>query len=497
MTPLRPSKSLAISAGLGLGLALAAPGSSFAQVNPGNANISTGSGAGTTPGVSPSSSPSGTRTSNAGTSFPSTGSTRQGSPSRPAQGGALGGNDTGGQPGTAGGGIDPITGIPNALEAQNSPGFTREELEAIDARAYDAVRVIMNPADRAMAMDRYAQVKIAAHQPADKRLDEAEVALAEGGEAALRVEDRVTRDIRLRLLIRTALLLADEQTREGLTGGTDPASETDRRPWSPRRRLDWLTKSEQVRQRAADLAQKIDNPTLRSEMLFRVVDSASQGSQQVAQAALLTDSRYAHLRDMPDVLVRMADRSLVFAANDASRITKPIWRDRSMVAIATAAAASEQFDRGFEISRTIPQPEYRSDALIRIAESQARRNLSGPATRSYTEAARAVASIPLEDPRATLASVLIDSLISVGRFEDARACVPFYPDAVRRQEALGTIAETQGERRLAQSAFAWIDSEAPPELRDMLRLRVNEGVLRAVERNRQNQGAFGGDNTTR
>src|SRR4051812_48848559 len=95
MTPLRPSKSLAIAAGLGL--ALVVPGSSYGQANPSNANPSTGSGAGTSPGVSPSNSPSGTRTNNSGLSFPSPGSTRQGSPPRPAQGGALGGNDTGGQ----------------------------------------------------------------------------------------------------------------------------------------------------------------------------------------------------------------------------------------------------------------------------------------------------------------------------------------------------------------------------------------------------------------
>jgi hypothetical protein len=82
--------------------------------------------------------------------------------------------------------------------------------------------------------------------------------------------------------------------------------------------------------------------------------------------------------------------------------------------------------------------------------------------------------------------VLIDSLISVGRFDDARACVPFYPDDVRRMAALSTIAENQGERRLASSAFAWIDRDAPPELRDTLKLRVYEGVLKSYEKSRPN-----------
>ena len=108
-------------------------------------------------------------------------------------------------------------------------------------------------------------------------------------------------------------------------------------------------------------------------------------------------------------------------------------------------------------------------------------------------AAEAVASIPIDDPRATLASVLIDSLVSSGRFDDARACVPFYPDAVRRLNALGTIAENQGERRLTASALAWIDRDAPPELRDQLRLRVTNGVLKAFEKGKNSQNQAGGD----
>ena len=196
-------------------------------------------------------------------------------------------------------------------------------------------------------------------------------------------------------------------------------------------------------------------------MLFRVVDSTAQGSQTISHEALLADGKRFDLKGMTDMINRMADRSLVFAANDSDRILKPIWRDRAMLSIAIAASSSEQFERGIEICRTIPQPEYRADALTRLAEAQARKNLAA-ATETYRAAAAAVASIPIDDPRATLASVLIDSLISVGRFDDARACVSFYPDEVRRNVALGTIASSQGERRLADSALAWIERDAPP-----------------------------------
>ena len=461
----RPSKTIATAFALGVGLGV--PALALGQTNPNNANLSTGSGAGTSPGVAPGSSPSGTQIDAGQVGTPRPGLGRQ-------------------KPVNPGGGIDPGTGLPAAMELPATPGLTQAEIDAIDAGLLDNVRVITNPADRAMAMQRVAASKIASHQEGDRRLEDAEVAIREGGIAALRVEDRLTRDIRLTNLVRTGLALANEQTREAKTEANETglAPDPNAKPWTARRRFDWLLKAERQRQAAADLAARIDNSTLRGEMLFHVVDGTAAGSQEIAQQTLLVDGKRSDLKGMTEMIDRMADRGLVFAANTSERIDKPIWRDRAMVSIAIAAAASEQFERGIAISRTIPQPEYRSDALIRLAEAQARRNLNAAATDTYTEAAAAVASIPLADPRATLASVLIDSLISVGRFDDARACVPFFPDAVRSLNALGTIAQNQGERRLVKSANEWIDRDAPPEIRDTLRLRLNQGVLKSFERNR-------------
>ncbi len=465
MLPSPRYRALALAVGLGVS------SSAFGQSNPSNANLSTGSGAGTSPGVNPGSSPSGENTY------------------------------SGNAPGTT-----PLQNYPRVLPDRGLPtditgttpapmsgdvisNLSQEELDAIDARILGAVRQIAKSVDRAMAMERVARAKLYAHQPGDTRLDDALAAIDEGGRAALLVDDLVRRDILLTNLVRVGLSVADELTREGMTNTSDVTGGDMRGTWPARRRFDWIARGENVRRSLGELARRITNSTLRSEMVFRVVEGTSQASQTLGQASLQVNSSRPDLKGLTPMLNRMADRSLVFASNEARTIDKPTWRDHAMVSIAIAASASEQFARGIEISKTIPQPAYRSDALIRLAESQARHNLRD-ATDTYAAAALAVASIPKEDPRATIASVLIDSLISTGRFDDARACVPLYPDRVRQADALGAIAENQGERRLTNSALAWIERDAPPELKDQLRLRVTNGVLKAFEKgkNNANQG---------
>jgi hypothetical protein len=84
--------------------------------------------------------------------------------------------------------------------------------------------------------------------------------------------------------------------------------------------------------------------------------------------------------------------------------------------------------------------------------------------------------------------VLIDSLISVGRFDDARASVSLYPDAARKLAALGAIGESQGRRGLADQARAWIVREVNPEYRPQLLRRVVDGVLNSIDLN--SSGSF-------
>ncbi len=121
---------------------------------------------------------------------------------------------------------------------------------------------------------------------------------------------------------------------------------------------------------------------------------------------------------------------------------------------------------------------------LKVTETQARRGDPKGATQTYKEAAEAVASIPLDDPRAVLAGVLIDNLVAVGRFEDARASVGLYPDEPRRLVALGAIAESQGRRGAAKSAVAWIERDVPAQYRSQLYRRVSNGVVSAIENSR-------------
>ncbi len=66
--------------------------------------------------------------------------------------------------------------------------------------------------------------------------------------------------------------------------------------------------------------------------------------------------------------------------------------------------------------------------MLLLAESMCRKNqkeLSERASAPYEAAARAVASVQQEGLRGVLVGFLVDSLISTGRFADARACVCF------------------------------------------------------------------------
>lgn len=175
-------------------------------------------------------------------------------------------------------------------------------------------------------------------------------------------------------------------------------------------------------------------------------------------------------------LARNADRFLERGAVHASYIRIPQWRDQALISLVRNAAASDQFPRGLAIARTIPRSENLAESLIAIAEGQARSGFQDDASRTYIEAARAVASIPLDDPRSTLNGLLVDSLISVGRFEDARACTAFYPDEPGRVAALGAVAQSMGARGLADRAHAWIEKVPDPDLRAFLARRMLDGM---------------------
>ena len=343
---------------------------------------------------------------------------------------------------------------------------------------------IPSPGDRSLALSRIAGTATFSNQ-----LDMAEKAVTSAATAALLIPQGLVRDQRLISTVTALLELAEARVREGVDSSTPievsekaaALPKTDRSQLIRRAKTDWKL--------AADLSRKIANPTYRNELMYRVVDGMGIGSQSIVSDFPKTETSST---DKPSAGFDLSysglpDQILQQAATLASAIDRPVWHDRAMVSIAATAAQSRQFKRALAIARMIPQPEVRTDSLLKIAENQARRNDPDGATATYQEAAMAVASIPLADPRSVLAGVLIDNLISVGRFDDARASVVLYPDDARRMIALGAIAESMGKRGSAQDALAWINKEIPPDQRSQLYRRVSNGVVSAIVNNRTNR----------
>ena len=125
---------------------------------------------------------------------------------------------------------------------------------------------------------------------------------------------------------------------------------------------------------------------------------------------------------------KTADAILIESFDVAKKIDRLIWKYRAMVRITLLAADSQQYSRGFELARGIENGESRAEAMLLLAEAQARDDQNDGATASYEEAAKAVATVQQDGLRGVLAGFVVDSLIASGRFQDARKCIVLYPD---------------------------------------------------------------------
>jgi hypothetical protein len=261
--------------------------------------------------------------------------------------------------------------------------------------------------------------------------------------------------------------------------------------------------------RGAYLSSLISNPTYRNEKLHDIAKSAASGSQKIAtelanpvrpqqpdefdklpkpeqQEWTEALTRYDQMlnRVIPE-FKRLADEILVGAFEDAKKIDRLIWKYHAMYQITIEAADSRQFSRGVQLAKQIDNAESRAEAMILLAEAECRNDQNEDATVPYQEAARAVASIQQEGLRGVLARFLVESLITSGRFDDARFCTSLEPNSGERFMLLGAVAEAQGRRGSAESARRWIASaETPAEYRSALYRRVTAGVLYAIEQNR-------------
>ena len=471
---------------IGLGFALSLPVVVSAQGPP----ISSGSGSGTgTGGSSSSLGATGTGTeSTTGLGTTGTGSS-----------GLRGAGTRGNQAGTGGDLTRPID--LNQKATENGPPAPLPGGNSVDPRLFLDASAVADPGERALALIRMAQTAIFS-----KQLEDAHKALFEAAPAAVAEPEPLIRQQRMVAVIDALLSLAEERmsvTSDAIAGSDEvpppppaanpgsnnPAPLDDGRtpaaalPPAPRQGRLQAALPEWAK--AAELAGLLRDVTSRTEAYFRIVESEAYSSQR-----LITDPLRSSGAGRPDPstlppdLRGFTDELLANSAKHAGLIERPIWRNSATYSIVSNAAASSQFIRGFEIARAVEQPETRTNILIRLAEGQATNGRPAEATAAYAEAARSVTQIPQTDPRETLVGVLIDSLISFGRFDDARSCIPMYTTSARQITAYSAIAESQGRRGLADAARAWIAREVPAGNQALMYRKVNDGVLAAIEQNR-------------
>ncbi len=440
-----------LSLGLGLALGLSFAGPATAQ-NTG-APISSGSGTGTGTGQE------------SGSGLGTTGTGRETGLNRPSLGGGQGYG----------------TQIP-PLPPDSTPVGPSDPTQVSKSMLADA-RAITDPGERSFALERLARTSIFAGQP-----DDARDALVEAMQSARLVTNPLVRDQRITAIVTSALALAEELIRTGTAD--DPASDPSSpvKPSPPPDQPKRLQNARLIWDRTLEVSREIQSPTTRTETIYRVVESQSFSSQNlIVDPVGRRDGGRPAPEKLSPRLRKYSDDLLVEASVHAMEIDRPLFRDRALISVVTNAAISAQFDRAIQVARMIPQAEARVDALIRIAENQAIQDRGPDSTATYSEAARTVAMIPQEDPRDILNNVLIDSLISVGRFEDARACVVTFDHPQRKLLALSAVAESQGRRGLAASARAWIAQESSPELRSILNRKLAEGLAAAIEQNRSKE----------
>ncbi|WP_210420164.1 hypothetical protein [Aquisphaera giovannonii] len=362
--------------------------------------------------------------------------------------------------------------------AQVTPSFL-ESIKLITS-SYDRCRALMQTTREAILSNQL----VLAHRT-----------LEEASQAALAEPPGLPHDQLLIEAITITGLLTDAVIREGRVQ-TVAADDGDRPAALPRSRdprqmaqlvvLEW--------KRAGVLADSITNPTYRNEFEARVAEGMSRDSSKIIGEVVRRSEAAAALGESEKIDARnvkfyeqSAGSLLEEAARIATAIERPIWRFAALERVAISAGESRQFAMGMDIASRINNAEARAQAFVLLAESETRANRAEEASESYSQAAEAIARVEQGGLRGVLTGYLVDSLITSGRFEDARASLVLYPTEGEKFVAMGAIAESQGRRGGADRAREWIAREAPPSYRSALYRRVNDGVLESVGNERQNQ----------
>ncbi|MDG3004529.1 hypothetical protein [Paludisphaera mucosa] len=351
----------------------------------------------------------------------------------------------------------------------------------------DRAKAISEPGERGRILLQIARGSILSNQ-----LTVAHRAIEEAATAATEEPNQLIHDQLIISIVTTAGLLSDALLREGKPQVRLFPDEAEDEKLQPRMAADVAIRLARLEwRRSAFMAQQTRNPTYRSEYLDRAVENMAVGSAIIALEYASSTARDEKVSDEQRAAYSgQADDILEEGADTAQRIERPIWRNRAMERLATAAGESGQYERATDLANRIKNAEARARALVLVAEFQARKSRDDDATRSYNLAAEAVASVQQRGLRGVLAGILIDSLISTGRFDDARASLVLYPSDAERFVAMGAIAESFGLRRMPDEARSWIDRDVPTEYRSTLLRRLNNGLLRGISeaRSREFQG---------
>ncbi len=352
-----------------------------------------------------------------------------------------------------------------------APALTAEDLTKVYKQLFDNAMRLTDPEVRIRALDRLARSEIFGN-----KLNEAVEAIKAAGETAATLPDGTIKNIRLVSLVTTSTNLSDGLVRESVEEGTED-------------RYAWVDKAKGVWQRAADLSGMITNADLRSEMMSRVALDISEDAQTIAAKV----SEYEQVKDIDkerkDRYVQALDELFDLAIDINNRVPMKVWRNEVAEKIATKGALALRFDRALKAARTIRQNAPRALALARVGEALARYDRSAEATEVFVEASQSAAAVKEDSVRHVVAGDLVDRLIALGRFRDARMASYLYGDDESRMKALGAIAENQARRGDPNRAVAWINAEIAPEHRSVLIKRVQDGAVQAIQSNL----ATGGD----
>ena len=355
---------------------------------------------------------------------------------------------------------------------REGPELNSDQKKLLSKQLFNNAVRLSNPEVRVRALDRLARSEIFGN-----KLEDAIEALNAGATNAIALPDSTIRNVRLVSLVTTSTNLTDALIRESVEQNTLPADRTL-----------WIDRSKAIWRQAADLSTALTNNDLKSEMMSRVSFDIAEDAQTIAakieeyvQTNDLTNAQKERYEDALDELYDLA-----LEINE--RVPMSVWRNETAQKIAIKGALAMRFDRALIAARSIRQNAPRALTLARVAEALARFNQKDKATEIFIETAQVASAVQEASVRQVVAGDLVDRLIALGRFRDARMATYLYEDDDNRMKALGAVAENQARRGLSHQAVNWINKEIAPEQQSVLIKRVQDGVLQSLQSNVANSG---------